>query len=147
MTHDALYDSPITILDSRIPVKPVWIIDDDRSIRWVFEKALTRENIAFKTFSSADEALVMLASESPQIVVSDIRMPGTSGIDAKSLMTSLDTDGNGSVSSSELKENAHTLFDQLRNQLMGSKADSASSQPDISRMFSSFEVPSRTRDQ
>ena len=61
-------------------MKPVWIIDDDRSIRWVFEKALTRENIAFRTFCSADEALVALASESPQIVVSDIRMPGESGL-------------------------------------------------------------------
>jgi two-component system nitrogen regulation response regulator GlnG len=34
-------------------MKPVWIIDDDRSIRWVFEKALTREQIEFKAFSSA----------------------------------------------------------------------------------------------
>ena len=62
-------------------MKPVWIIDDDRSIRWVFEKALTRENIAFKTFSSADEALGVLASETPQVVVSDIRMPGESGLE------------------------------------------------------------------
>src|SRR3954471_8068991 len=62
-------------------MKPVWIIDDDRSIRWVFEKALTRENIAFKTFSSADEALGALGSEIPQLVVSDIRMPGESGLE------------------------------------------------------------------
>ena len=62
-------------------MKPVWIIDDDRSIRWVFEKALTRENIAFKTFSSADEALGALCSETPQLVVSDIRMPGESGLE------------------------------------------------------------------
>ncbi len=62
-------------------MKPVWIIDDDRSIRWVFEKALTRENIAFKTFSSADEALCALGSETPQLVVSDIRMPGESGLE------------------------------------------------------------------
>ncbi len=62
-------------------MKPVWIIDDDRSIRWVFEKALTRENIAFKTFSSADEALVALGKEAPQLVVSDIRMPGESGLE------------------------------------------------------------------
>ncbi len=61
-------------------MKPVWVIDDDRSIRWVFEKALTRENIAFRTFSSADEALGVLASEAPQIIVSDIRMPGESGL-------------------------------------------------------------------
>ena len=62
-------------------MKPVWIIDDDRSIRWVFEKALTRENIAFKTFSSAREALAALDDETPQVVVSDIRMPGESGLE------------------------------------------------------------------
>jgi len=62
-------------------MKPVWIIDDDRSIRWVFEKALTRENIAFKTFSSAQEALAALNTETPQVVVSDIRMPGQSGLE------------------------------------------------------------------
>ena len=61
-------------------MKPVWIIDDDRSIRWVFEKALARENIAFRTFSSADDALAALAAETPQLVVSDIRMPGESGL-------------------------------------------------------------------
>jgi two-component system nitrogen regulation response regulator GlnG len=62
-------------------MKPVWIIDDDRSIRWVFEKALTRENIAFRTFSSAQEAIATLNTETPQVVVSDIRMPGESGLE------------------------------------------------------------------
>lgn len=62
-------------------MKPVWIIDDDRSIRWVFEKALTRENIAFKAFASAREALAALEDEVPQVVVSDIRMPGESGLE------------------------------------------------------------------
>src|SRR5215831_17280487 len=62
-------------------MKPVWIIDDDRSIRWVFEKALARENIAFKTFSSAQEALAELDTDTPQVVVSDIRMPGDSGLE------------------------------------------------------------------
>jgi two-component system nitrogen regulation response regulator GlnG len=74
-------------------MKPVWIIDDDRSIRWVFEKALTRENIAFRTFPSAQEALVALNTETPQVVVSDIRMPGESGLEllqrAKALHASL----------------------------------------------------------
>jgi two-component system nitrogen regulation response regulator GlnG len=59
----------------------VWIIDDDRSIRWVFEKALARESIAFKTFSSAHEALEALDAETPQVLVSDIRMPGESGLE------------------------------------------------------------------
>jgi two-component system nitrogen regulation response regulator GlnG len=62
-------------------MKPVWIIDDDRSIRWVFEKALARENIAYRTFSSAQEALAALEVETPQVVVSDIRMPGESGLE------------------------------------------------------------------
>lgn len=62
-------------------MKPVWIVDDDRSIRWVFEKALAREEIAFKAFSSASEVLEALAHDLPQIVVSDIRMPGQDGFE------------------------------------------------------------------
>jgi two-component system nitrogen regulation response regulator GlnG len=62
-------------------MKPVWVIDDDKSIRWVFEKALTRENIEFKSFASAQDALTALNSAVPQVVVSDIRMPGASGLD------------------------------------------------------------------
>jgi two-component system nitrogen regulation response regulator GlnG len=62
-------------------MKPVWIIDDDRSIRWVFEKALAREGIPFRTFALAQEALSALDDEAPQVLVSDIRMPGTSGLD------------------------------------------------------------------
>ncbi|HUX91606.1 MAG TPA: nitrogen regulation protein NR(I) [Gallionellaceae bacterium] len=62
-------------------MKPVWIIDDDRSIRWVLEKALEREKIPFKSFSSVEEALAELKHSSPQIVISDIRMPGRSGLD------------------------------------------------------------------
>ncbi len=68
-------------------MNPVWIIDDDRSIRWVLEKALTRENIACCTFGSADEALAALdAGEAPRALVSDIRMPGTSGLDLLKLV-------------------------------------------------------------
>ena len=62
-------------------MKPVWIIDDDRSIRWVLEKALARESIEFKSFASADEATQALAQGAPQVVVSDIRMPGSSGLE------------------------------------------------------------------
>src|SRR5213075_1779079 len=61
-------------------VKPVWIVDDDRSIRWVLEKALAREGIAYKTFSTAYEVLQALAISQPQVLVSDIRMPGESGL-------------------------------------------------------------------
>jgi len=62
-------------------MKSVWIIDDDRSIRWVLEKALAREDIAFKSFATADDALRILSHDIPQVVVSDIRMPGSSGLD------------------------------------------------------------------
>ncbi len=61
--------------------KPVWIIDDDRSIRWVLEKALAREGIEYKSFVSADEALAELPGNLPQMVISDIRMPGSSGLE------------------------------------------------------------------
>ena len=62
-------------------MKPIWIIDDDKSIRWVFEKALARTDMDFKTFSSVAEALNALNREQPQVVVSDIRMPNGSGLD------------------------------------------------------------------
>jgi two-component system nitrogen regulation response regulator GlnG len=62
-------------------MKPVWIIDDDKSIRWVLEKSLAREEIEFKSFPTADDALRALSNDLPQVVVSDIRMPGSSGLD------------------------------------------------------------------
>ena len=62
-------------------MKPIWILDDDKSIRWVFEKALARTDLEFKTFSSVAEALNALNHEQPQVVVSDIRMPNGSGLD------------------------------------------------------------------
>jgi len=62
-------------------MKPVWIIDDDRSIRWVLEKSLTREDIEYKSFSTADDAISALNREIPQVVISDIRMPGRSGLE------------------------------------------------------------------
>ncbi|MGE5466395.1 MAG: nitrogen regulation protein NR(I) [Ignavibacteria bacterium] len=68
-------------------MNPVWIIDDDRSIRWVLEKALAREDIPSKSFGSADEALSALnEGEVPRVLVSDIRMPGTSGLDLLKLV-------------------------------------------------------------
>lgn len=64
-------------------MKPVWIVDDDKSIRWVLEKTLAREQIAFKSFASASEALSQLDAgvAPPQVLISDIRMPGQSGLD------------------------------------------------------------------
>jgi len=62
-------------------MKPVWIVDDDRSIRWVIEKALSREGIPFSSFSTAQEAMDALAGGAPEVLVSDIRMPGQSGLE------------------------------------------------------------------
>ena len=72
------------VVDDRAPEMPaskaIWIVDDDRSIRWVLEKALAREGLAYKTFASAYEVLQALAIAQPQVLVSDIRMPGESGL-------------------------------------------------------------------
>lgn len=58
----------------------VWIIDDDRSIRWVLERALTQEGMISTTFDNGDAALTRLAREEPDAIISDIRMPGIDGI-------------------------------------------------------------------
>jgi two-component system, NtrC family, nitrogen regulation response regulator GlnG len=62
-------------------MKPIWIVDDDQSIRFVLEKALAREQFLVRSFASAREMLTALDTEEPQVLVSDIRMPGMSGID------------------------------------------------------------------
>src|SRR5882724_1810736 len=62
-------------------MKPIWIVDDDRSIRWVLEKALARENLPCRAFGAAQEVISELENDSPQVLVSDIRMPGVSGIE------------------------------------------------------------------
>jgi two-component system, NtrC family, nitrogen regulation response regulator GlnG len=61
-------------------MKPIWIVDDDESIRWVLEKALARENLATMSFSNARDAMDALKKSTPQVLVSDIRMPGDSGL-------------------------------------------------------------------
>ncbi|HYD95160.1 MAG TPA: nitrogen regulation protein NR(I) [Noviherbaspirillum sp.] len=62
-------------------MKPIWIVDDDESIRWVLEKALARENLATRSFANARDALDALQNNVPQVLVSDIRMPGESGLE------------------------------------------------------------------
>lgn len=62
-------------------MKPVWIVDDDQAIRWVLEKALGRAGIATRTFSQAPDVLEALQEGMPAALVSDIRMPGGSGLD------------------------------------------------------------------
>lgn len=62
-------------------MKPVWIIDDDRSIRWVFEKALKRENLPYRIFESAEAALRAMDTDTVGAILSDIRMPGMDGLE------------------------------------------------------------------
>ena len=66
-------------------MKPIWIVDDDQSIRFVLEKALLRENLPTRSFTNPKDVLMALATasddECPQILVSDIRMPGGSGLE------------------------------------------------------------------
>jgi two-component system nitrogen regulation response regulator GlnG len=66
-------------------MKSIWIVDDDQSIRFVLEKALLREQLPTRSFSSPKEVLLALdevaADDGPQVLVSDIRMPGGTGLD------------------------------------------------------------------
>ncbi|WP_341902721.1 nitrogen regulation protein NR(I) [Polaromonas sp. YR568] len=66
-------------------MKPIWIVDDDQSIRFVLEKALLREDLPTRSFTNPREVLAALENateeDGPQILVSDIRMPGGSGLD------------------------------------------------------------------
>jgi two-component system nitrogen regulation response regulator GlnG len=62
-------------------MKPIWVVDDDQSIRFVLEKALIREQFSVRAFSNPRDVLAALEDDAPQVLVSDIRMPGGSGID------------------------------------------------------------------
>jgi two-component system nitrogen regulation response regulator GlnG len=61
--------------------KDIWVIDDDDSIRWVLDKALSKAGYRTEIFNSADDALVHLNSAIPSMILTDIRMPGTSGLE------------------------------------------------------------------
>ncbi len=59
----------------------IWVVDDERSIRWVLEKALTQNGWAVECFESAEQLLEQLQVSTPQAVITDIRMPGTDGLE------------------------------------------------------------------
>src|SRR5690554_1525755 len=67
----------------------VWIVDDDRSIRWVLEKALQQAGMVTRSFDSADSVLGPLKNQQPDVIISDIRMPGLSGLDMLSQIREL----------------------------------------------------------
>lgn len=73
-------------------MRPIWVVDDDHSIRWVLQKAISREGIPCEIFSSAAEVLERLETEVPQVLVSDIRMPGQSGLDLLARVRELQPD-------------------------------------------------------
>lgn len=60
--------------------KEVWIVDDDRSIRWVLEKALAREDLNTRSFDNPRDVLTSLERENPDLIISDIRMPEGDGL-------------------------------------------------------------------
>ena len=62
-------------------MKSIWVVDDDHSIRFVLEKALAREGLPVRSFSNARDMLSALDDDVPQVLVSDIRMPGASGLE------------------------------------------------------------------
>ena len=59
----------------------VWVIDDDSAIRWVLDRALSQAGIPITAFNTADQALHHLGGESPLAIITDIRMPGMSGLE------------------------------------------------------------------
>ena len=59
----------------------IWVVDDDESIRWVLERGLSEKGMDVKTFDSANKVIKKLETENPQLILTDIRMPGKSGID------------------------------------------------------------------
>ena len=58
----------------------VWVVDDDRSIRWVLEKALQGAGLEHAVFDSAKAARKALEANTPTVVMTDIRMPGEDGL-------------------------------------------------------------------
>lgn len=64
----------------------IWVLDDDKSIRWVLEKALTRAGLHTQCFGSSDELLRQLEKQQPDVILSDIRMPGINGLELLSTL-------------------------------------------------------------
>src|SRR3977135_4552093 len=59
----------------------VWLVDDDASIRWVLERALRGDGMGRRGWEAADPALDARRRESPDVLITDIRMPGASGLE------------------------------------------------------------------
>ena len=58
----------------------IWVIDDDRAMRWVLEKTFKEEGFEVTSFEEAQSALDELADNTPDVILTDIRMPGIDGL-------------------------------------------------------------------
>ena len=65
------------MVDSKLSV---WIVDDDQSLRWVLEKALQQADMLPRSFERAEHMLVAIQHTTPDVLITDIRMPGMSGL-------------------------------------------------------------------
>jgi two-component system nitrogen regulation response regulator GlnG len=74
-----MHNAPTTAANQ--PALRVWLVEDDASIRWVLERALRASGMVPRAFDSAEPALAALRNDVPDVLLTDIRMPGTSGID------------------------------------------------------------------
>ena len=70
----------------------IWVVDDDESIRWVMERSLGRHGMAVTCFPGAAEMLDALAESTPDVLISDIRMPGVDGLELLSRLHEKDPD-------------------------------------------------------
>ena len=62
------------------PKLNVWVVDDDQSVRWVLEKALRQADMESRSFERAEHLLEAIESSTPDVLITDVRMPGMSGI-------------------------------------------------------------------
>ena len=67
-------------MNANVNKESIWVVDDDRSIRWVLEKALTKANMDVRTFEEADSVIRALERGQPDAIISDVRMPGMDGL-------------------------------------------------------------------
>ena len=74
MIPDSRYEEATTLAE-------VWIVDDDQSIRWVLERALEKEGFTVRAFASVGAVYDAIETASPGVVISDIRMPGGTGLE------------------------------------------------------------------
>src|SRR6186713_1778667 len=81
MSVDPTYMHPTPTTPMNQSALRVWLVEDDASIRWVLERALRASGMVPRAFDAAEPALAALRADAPDVLLTDIRMPGSSGID------------------------------------------------------------------